>query len=117
MSSPRQPAVSILRTAPRWETRAAIDRISALVDVSGDGQDWDIEQADPHRIAAFLTAYESGALDTAERLKVRVRPQGTGIAVMQSVPPAGGASAAPESQSALRTMIEVTGTDLRLVAE
>jgi cell division protein FtsI (penicillin-binding protein 3) len=26
-------------------------------------------------------------LDTAERLKVRVRPQGTGIAVMQSVPP------------------------------
>jgi cell division protein FtsI (penicillin-binding protein 3) len=27
------------------------------------------------------------ALDTAERLKVRVRPQGTGIAVMQSVPP------------------------------
>lgn len=67
MSSPRQPAVSILRTAPRWETRAAIDRISALVDVSGDGQDWDIEQADPRRIAAFLTAYETGALDTAER--------------------------------------------------
>jgi hypothetical protein len=27
------------------------------------------------------------ALDVGERLKVRVRPQGTGIAVMQSVPP------------------------------
>jgi cell division protein FtsI (penicillin-binding protein 3) len=32
-----------------------------------------------------LTVAET--LDAAERLKVRVRPQGTGIAVMQSVPP------------------------------
>lgn len=42
------------RTAPRWERRAAIDRVAALVDVGTSGQDWDVEHADPDRIDVFL---------------------------------------------------------------
>ncbi|MCY1065472.1 ankyrin repeat domain-containing protein [Nannocystis sp. RBIL2] len=56
------------RTAPRWERRAAIDRVAALVGVGNSGQDWDFEHADRNRIEIFLAAYEREALDVDERL-------------------------------------------------
>lgn len=55
------------RTAPRWERRAAIDRVAALVDVGTRGQDWDVEHADADRVDEFLAAYEREALGVDER--------------------------------------------------
>ncbi|WP_434424506.1 ankyrin repeat domain-containing protein [Nannocystis pusilla] len=55
------------RTAPRWERRAAIDRVAALMDVGTSGQDWDVEHADRKRIEVFVAAYEREALDVDER--------------------------------------------------
>jgi len=58
----------MLRTAPRHERRAAIDRVAALVGVGTSGQDWDVEHADASRVDAFCDAYEREPWTVDERL-------------------------------------------------
>lgn len=50
-------------TSPRWETAAAIDRLTRLIHLPDVGQDWELEAADPARLTEFCGLYESGALD------------------------------------------------------
>lgn len=59
---------TMFRTAPRHERAAAIERVSALVGVRTEGQDWDVEQADAGRLDAFCDAYEREALTADERM-------------------------------------------------
>lgn len=54
---------------PRYPTAAACQRLAGLLRLGEPpgGQDWEIELADPRRVAEFLDLYESSALDDDER--------------------------------------------------
>jgi hypothetical protein len=58
-----------LQAPPRYETRAAIDRLNRLLNLPYQNgmQDWDIELADPMRVNIFCNLYDTGRLDTEEK--------------------------------------------------
>jgi hypothetical protein len=51
----------------RYATGAATRRLSKLLHLRDHVQDWEIETADPHRVAEFLDAYEGLSSDEDER--------------------------------------------------
>lgn len=52
---------------PRHPTAAAIARLTGMLRLPAYGQDWEIEVADPGRVAEFLDVYEGQPLDEDER--------------------------------------------------
>ncbi len=54
---------------PRFTVRAAMDRFNALLNLNEDEgmQDWEIELADPERVAEFCTLYETPKFDPDTR--------------------------------------------------
>ena len=55
------------RQESRFLTAAAIDRISADLNLAEVGQDWEIEAADSSRVVEFLDYYDTRQLDDDER--------------------------------------------------
>jgi hypothetical protein len=53
---------------PRFATAAAVTRLSAMLGLPPADQDWEVEAADPRRVAEFLDAYEAWVLDDDERV-------------------------------------------------
>lgn len=52
---------------PRYPTAAAIERLTAMLQLPPGGQDWEIDVADAARVGEFLDIYERQPLDDDER--------------------------------------------------